>query len=307
MHTPSQPRRSSKTGTTIAIACALAMGFASTILATASGVVPDRVEFKGQTYSAFAGLHFYDYARDRPGWMSPNSTAGYHANWQVIDDVLFLRGFSVEIPAELQEALRQHPRGIAAHWFSGVIRLIPDGPRCGQFGERELHLHLKDGVVESTTPVENEAFLRVLRKVHARKQQEGLRVFWSALERVASLHPWLESLSGTDQKERTAAVSSKQSELLIGIQKAETPPSEDLVAITAHLDGLMYKPYLERALRSIRMPQTEANKSVEATASCTGRESVEPLAFRGPLGCASLGRSADISCHWKSFKSFSSC
>lgn len=239
--------------------------------------IPDRVTYEGAEFDSFSPLHWYDYEHGRPGIAMPNSTGGYHAIWRIDRGTLFLTGFSMARP-ELVQVVAEHPEGIKANWFSGVLRLRPARNGHTDPKSREFHLSLVDGEVRSSRWTEEGIFAGVMPDI---RHAQPLSVFWDALVRSRDLHSWVRSLEPLAQRERIAAITSAQSDMFFSLQASSGPPEPDARTVAIYLDMLVLPEYLTYALKRIdegrtdRAPDTiepsslltPANKSSQATAA----------------------------------------
>jgi hypothetical protein len=230
----------------------------TTALVLSSGIleactpVPDRLFYEGKQFNAWSALHFYDYVQGQEGWTQPNSSAGYHAVWRVKDRRLLLEGFFSEVDPKVQQAVDRRPGGIHADWFSGVIRLLPAMSGSQPFASDELHLRVKDGVLESSRWVRNGRFTRALEEEYQRRGRAA-SAFWEALVKEQGTRDWVRSLPSFSPKERIDRVLCRQSEMMGAFEAANTQLDRDQVIIAAHLEMLILSDYLNHALERINL------------------------------------------------------
>jgi hypothetical protein len=213
---------------------------------------PDRIYYGGTAYNAWSALHLYDYVRGKEGYTPPNSTAGYHAVWRVMDGRLLLEGFDCEVAPSVQQAVEGRPGGIHAHWFSGVIRLLPAKSGSQLFTPDELHLKVRDGLVESCRPLHNGRFIQALEEEYTRRGRAG-NVFWECLVKKQVTRDWVRSLRPLTQKERVDRVLCRQSEMMGAFEIQNTELDRDQVMMAATLPLLIWGESLNRALELMEL------------------------------------------------------
>jgi hypothetical protein len=144
----------------------------------ATGQIPDRLIYKGDTLSIFANPleQLYDHDSLRPKFFNDKeaciSTAcwrGYEAEWIIIDDQLYLTGifsccFSEDgIKADLKKLFgNKYINGkVKADWFTSNV-IAPQGKQLyyvymayGSLYEKELELQFKNGQLIGTKTYDN--------------------------------------------------------------------------------------------------------------------------------------------------------
>jgi hypothetical protein len=90
---------------------------------------------------------------------------GYVGTWEIIDGRLYMTGLRGTLKngteANLASVFPNYPDRVFAHWFTGKVRL-PQGKQLeyvhmgyGSVYERDLFLHLENGVIIKTEVIEN--------------------------------------------------------------------------------------------------------------------------------------------------------